>query len=128
LWQWTENTALSELGTRSRTARVEDVEWSAMDATRTPIDYLCRCVEAAIRVGATTRGRDEGVDAAATGELHRLAGPGDVGGNRTGEAGAVAQARDLVEDVEWSAMDATRTPIDYLCRCVEAAIRVRSSG
>ncbi|WP_375410930.1 2-isopropylmalate synthase [uncultured Methylobacterium sp.] len=36
----------------------------------------------------------------------------------------VAQARDLVEDVEWSAMDATRTPIDYLCRCVEAAIRM----
>ena len=35
----------------------------------------------------------------------------------------VAQARGLVEDVEWSAMDATRTPIDYLCRCVEAAIR-----
>ena len=35
----------------------------------------------------------------------------------------VAQARNLVEDVEWSAMDATRTPIDYLCRCVEAAIR-----
>ncbi|GLS53173.1 2-isopropylmalate synthase [Methylobacterium gregans] len=35
----------------------------------------------------------------------------------------VAQARDLVEDVEWSAMDATRTGIDYLCRCVEAAIR-----
>jgi 2-isopropylmalate synthase len=25
-----------------------------MDATRTPIDYLCRCVEAAIRSGATT--------------------------------------------------------------------------
>src|SRR5215213_4731752 len=35
----------------------------------------------------------------------------------------VAQARNLVEDVEWSAMDATRTEIDYLCRCVEAAIR-----
>ena len=35
----------------------------------------------------------------------------------------VAQARNLVEDVEWSAMDATRTPIDYLCRCVEAAIK-----
>ncbi|RVU15456.1 2-isopropylmalate synthase [Methylobacterium oryzihabitans] len=35
----------------------------------------------------------------------------------------VAQARDLIDDVEWSAMDATRTPIDYLCRCVEAAIR-----
>ena len=35
----------------------------------------------------------------------------------------VAQARDLVDDVEWTDMDATRTPIDYLCRCVEAAIR-----
>ena len=35
----------------------------------------------------------------------------------------VAQARDLVEDVEWSAMDATRTGIDYLCRAVETAIR-----
>ena len=35
----------------------------------------------------------------------------------------VTQARGLVDDVEWSAMDATRTPLDYLCRCVEAAIR-----
>ncbi len=35
----------------------------------------------------------------------------------------VAQARNLVDNVEWSAMDATRTPIDYLCRCVEQAIR-----
>ncbi|MEZ0170087.1 2-isopropylmalate synthase [Microvirga sp. TS319] len=35
----------------------------------------------------------------------------------------VSQARNLVEDIEWSAMDATRTPIEYLCRCVEAAIR-----
>ncbi|MBH0236739.1 2-isopropylmalate synthase [Methylobrevis albus] len=35
----------------------------------------------------------------------------------------VAQARNLVDDVEWSAMDATRTPLDYLCRCVEMAIR-----
>jgi 2-isopropylmalate synthase len=35
----------------------------------------------------------------------------------------VTQARNLVEDVEWSAMDATRTPIEYLCRCVEAAIK-----
>ena len=39
--------------TRARNL-VEDVEWSAMDATRTPIDYLCRCVDAAIRAGATT--------------------------------------------------------------------------
>ncbi|MGO4572403.1 2-isopropylmalate synthase [Microvirga sp. 2TAF3] len=35
----------------------------------------------------------------------------------------VGQARNLVEDVEWSAMDATRTSIEYLCRCVEVAIR-----
>lgn len=35
----------------------------------------------------------------------------------------VAQARNLVEDVEWSAMDATRTPIEYLCRAVETAIK-----
>ena len=35
----------------------------------------------------------------------------------------VAQARNLVDNVEWSAMDATRTPIDYLCRCVEQAIK-----
>ncbi|MET0745955.1 MAG: 2-isopropylmalate synthase [Microvirga sp.] len=35
----------------------------------------------------------------------------------------VAQARNLVEDIEWSAMDATRTPLDFLCRCVETAIR-----
>ncbi len=35
----------------------------------------------------------------------------------------VTQARNLVDDIEWSAMDATRTPIDDLCRCVEAAIK-----
>jgi 2-isopropylmalate synthase len=35
----------------------------------------------------------------------------------------VTQARNLVEDVEWSAMDATRTPIDFLCRTVEMAIK-----
>jgi 2-isopropylmalate synthase len=39
--------------TRARNL-VEDVEWSAMDATRTPLDYLCRTVEAAINAGATT--------------------------------------------------------------------------
>jgi 2-isopropylmalate synthase len=35
----------------------------------------------------------------------------------------VTQARNLVADVEWSAMDATRTPIEFLCRAVERAIR-----
>ncbi len=35
----------------------------------------------------------------------------------------VSQARNLIDDVEWSAMDATRTPIDFLARCTEAAIK-----
>ncbi len=39
--------------TRARNL-VEDVEWSAMDATRTPIEYLSKCVDAAIKSGATT--------------------------------------------------------------------------
>ena len=34
----------------------------------------------------------------------------------------VSQARNLIDDVEWSGMDATRTPIDFLARCTEAAI------
>ena len=39
--------------TRARSF-VEDVEWSAEDATRTEHDFLCRCCEAAIKAGATT--------------------------------------------------------------------------
>ena len=39
--------------TRARNL-VGDVEWSAMDATRTPFDFLSRCVDAAIKAGATT--------------------------------------------------------------------------
>jgi 2-isopropylmalate synthase len=38
-------------------------------------------------------------------------------------AATVTQARNLVDDVEWSAMDATRTPIEFLCRTVEMAIK-----
>jgi 2-isopropylmalate synthase len=33
---------------------VGDVEWSAEDGTRTEHDFLCRCVEGAIKAGATT--------------------------------------------------------------------------
>ena len=47
-----------ERGSPRRSARArgltDDVEWSAMDATRTEADFLCRCVEAAIKAGATT--------------------------------------------------------------------------
>jgi 2-isopropylmalate synthase len=39
--------------TRARN-HVEDVEWSPEDATRTEPDFLCRCVEAAIKAGAGT--------------------------------------------------------------------------
>src|SRR6202162_5022402 len=39
--------------TRARN-HVDDVEWSSEDGTRTEHDFLCRCVEAAIRAGATT--------------------------------------------------------------------------
>ncbi|MFK7792646.1 MAG: 2-isopropylmalate synthase [Devosiaceae bacterium] len=35
----------------------------------------------------------------------------------------VARARNLIDDVEWSAMDATRTPIEFLCKCVDEAIK-----
>jgi 2-isopropylmalate synthase len=35
----------------------------------------------------------------------------------------VTQARNLIDNVEWSAMDATRTPIEFLMRCAELAIR-----
>ncbi|MDO8533798.1 MAG: 2-isopropylmalate synthase, partial [Xanthobacteraceae bacterium] len=39
--------------TRARN-HVDDVEWSCEDGTRTEHDFLCRCVEAAIKAGATT--------------------------------------------------------------------------
>src|SRR5512147_512824 len=39
--------------TRAR-SHTDDVEWSSEDGTRTEIDFLCRCVEAAINAGATT--------------------------------------------------------------------------
>ena len=35
---------------------------------------------------------------------------------------SVSFARSLVDDVEWSAEDGSRTEHDFLCRCVEAAI------
>lgn len=38
-------------------------------------------------------------------------------------AKSVAHARNLTDDVEWSAEDATRTEHDFLCRAVEIAIK-----
>jgi 2-isopropylmalate synthase len=39
--------------TRARN-HTDDVEWSAEDGTRTEFDFLCRCIESAIKAGATT--------------------------------------------------------------------------
>src|SRR3954447_5376100 len=39
--------------TRARN-HTDDVEWSSEDGTRTEFDFLCRCVEAAIKASATT--------------------------------------------------------------------------
>ncbi|MGE3622480.1 MAG: 2-isopropylmalate synthase [Bdellovibrionales bacterium] len=36
---------------------------------------------------------------------------------------SVTLARSLTDDIEWSAEDGTRTEHDFLCRCVEAAIK-----
>ena len=50
------NAVLDAVGASVSHARnlVGDVQWSAEDATRTERDFLCRCVELAIRSGATT--------------------------------------------------------------------------
>jgi 2-isopropylmalate synthase len=44
---------VTESVTRARNL-IDDIEWSAEDGTRSEIDFLCRCVEAAIKAGATT--------------------------------------------------------------------------
>ena len=33
---------------------VDDIEWSAEDGSRTDLDFLCKCVDVAIKAGATT--------------------------------------------------------------------------
>ncbi len=50
------NAVLEAVGASVTHARkfVEDVEWSAEDATRTEFDFLCKAIDIAIRSGATT--------------------------------------------------------------------------
>jgi 2-isopropylmalate synthase len=50
------NAVLDAVGASVQRARnlTDDVQWSAEDATRTETEFLCRCVELAIRSGATT--------------------------------------------------------------------------
>jgi 2-isopropylmalate synthase len=52
----TRDEALERIDQMVRYARAHysNIEWSAMDATRTDIDYLCRAVEVAVRAGART--------------------------------------------------------------------------
>ncbi|GGB36145.1 2-isopropylmalate synthase [Roseibium aquae] len=62
---------ITDTVTRARNL-IDDVEWSAMDATRTPIDYLCKCVEEAIRCGATTINLPDTVGYATPDEYKRM--------------------------------------------------------
>jgi 2-isopropylmalate synthase len=50
----------------------DDVEWSAEDATRSDIDFLCRCAEAAIRAGATTINLPDTVGYALPEDMERM--------------------------------------------------------
>src|SRR6202041_315282 len=50
----------------------DDVEWSAEDGTRTDADFLCRCVEAAIKAGATTINIPDTVGYAVPEDMERI--------------------------------------------------------
>jgi 2-isopropylmalate synthase len=51
---------------------VDDVEWSAEDGSRTDPEFLCRCVEAAIRAGATTINIPDTVGYAVPEDMERI--------------------------------------------------------
>ncbi len=57
--------------TRAR-SHTDDVEWSAEDATRSDHDFLCRCVEAAIKAGARTVNIPDTVGYTVPDEYHAL--------------------------------------------------------
>src|SRR5580658_7054031 len=57
--------------TRARN-HTDDVEWSSEDGTRTEFDFLCRCVEAAIKCGATTINIPDTVGYTVPAEYRRL--------------------------------------------------------
>ena len=50
----------------------DDVEWSAEDGSRTDRDFLCRCVEAAIKAGATTINIPDTVGYAVPEDMHAI--------------------------------------------------------
>lgn len=55
-FRMTQEEALAAIKSSVTLARnyCDDVEWSAMDATRSPLDFLARAIETAIHAGATT--------------------------------------------------------------------------
>src|SRR5579862_7259489 len=57
--------------TRARN-HTDDAEWSSEDGTRTEFDFLCRCVEAAIKCGATTINIPDTVGYTVPAEYRRL--------------------------------------------------------
>ncbi len=67
-------TVLALVGETVALARnhTDDVEWSAMDATRSDLDFLCRCVEAAVRAGATTINIPDTVGYAVPADITRI--------------------------------------------------------
>jgi 2-isopropylmalate synthase len=50
----------------------DDVEWSPEDGTRTDHDFLCRCIESAIKAGATTINIPDTVGYTVPDEFHAL--------------------------------------------------------
>ncbi len=68
------NAVLDAIGASVAHARnlVDDVQWSAEDATRTERDFLCQCVELAIRSGATTINIPDTVGYATPQEFYEL--------------------------------------------------------
>ncbi|MDG6094504.1 2-isopropylmalate synthase [Acetobacter sp. AN02] len=59
-------------GNRKARQYTDDVEWSAEDGSRTEPDFLCRCVEAAIRAGATTINIPDTVGYATPEDMERI--------------------------------------------------------
>jgi 2-isopropylmalate synthase len=63
---------LTEWAVRHAKKYTQDVEFSAEDAARSDVDYLCRVIECAIRAGATTVNIPDTVGYAIPGEFGRL--------------------------------------------------------
>lgn len=103
--------SVSEIARRSKSAVICGL------ARSTPRD-IDRCAEA-VRNAARPRIHTF-ISTSPVHMKHKL----KMGANAVLEAvgRSVAQARNLVDDVEWSPEDATRTEFDFLCKCIDAAI------